>query len=85
MAIKKKIVTDVDELINEAKEEQEKVGGYRTTQDVNFRMGPDLAYDVIRVLPKGEIVDVAEFVNGWARCTNGDDIGYVMDCYITAK
>ncbi|MBO7451810.1 MAG: SH3 domain-containing protein [Clostridiales bacterium] len=84
MAIKKKVV-EIDDLINEAKEEQEKVGGYRTTQDVNFREGPGLAYNVICVIPEGEVIDVAEFVNGWARCTYGDAIGYLMDCYITAK
>lgn len=86
MAIKKKtIISDVEELLQEKAQNDEKVGGYRTTQDVNFREGPNLCYNVICVIPEGEAIDVSEFVNGWARCTYGDAIGYVMDCYITAK
>ncbi|WP_373600731.1 SH3 domain-containing protein, partial [Paraclostridium bifermentans] len=52
---------------------------------LNFRKGPGTSYSVIRVLTKGEEVEVISESNGWSKIRNKGSEGYVASRYLSNK
>ncbi len=52
---------------------------------LNFRKGPGTSYSVIRVLTKGEEVEVISESNGWSKIRNKGTEGYVASRYLSNK
>ena len=56
---------------------------YITGDKVNFRSGPGTGYYRLLYLNKGNVVEVLEDTDGWAKCRYNGGIGYVKDDYVS--
>ena len=54
-----------------------------TGNKVNFRTGPGTGYTKLLMLNKGDVVEVLETSNGWAKCAYQGKTGYVSSVYIS--
>ena len=54
-------------------------------EGLNFRKGPGISYNVIRVLTKGEEVEIISESNGWSKIRNKSTEGYVASKYLSYK
>lgn len=57
---------------------------YAVSDDVNLRIGPGKAFEVLTVVPAGAEVGVSDYGNGWAHCWYGNYEGYIYMEYIPA-
>lgn len=55
---------------------------YKATGDVWMRTGGSTSYSKIKVISKGEVVNVHRIVNGWAYADHKGNIGYVSMKYL---
>lgn len=82
MAIKKNVEKKEEPVIVD---QEVKTNDYEATVLLNFRSKPSMEGKVKKVLPIGTVIKVEKITDGWAKGFVGDDIGYVMEAYITAK
>ncbi len=58
-------------------------GKYKVTADsLNVRSGIGTAYPVIGTLKKGDVVEVTEATDGWARIDLNGQVGWVSEAYL---
>lgn len=59
------------------------IGQGVTTTDVNFRSGPSTGHSVLRVLPKGTIVDISDLTrDGFRYAIHQGQAGWIYDQYL---
>ena len=56
---------------------------YITTDDLNMRSGPGTEYEVLGVLPAGEVVEVLDTENGWYRISLTEGTAYISAEFTT--